>query len=429
MMLLAKDSRMDNGMRVVTATMPHVESVSIGIWVGAGGRCEPAVWSGASHFIEHMLFKGTKRRSARDISQTIEGRGGDINAFTQEENTCYYARVAADHTWEAMDVLTDMYLNARFAAADVAKERGVVVEEILMYRDQPHHQVEEILGELLWVDHPLGRPLTGSPETVKRLGCKELMAYKARHYTPRNTVIAVAGRVDHDSCLECVQALMKGGKAAAKRAVVPVNTGVSQGRMRLELKDVEQSHVAIGFRGFGRHDQRRYALKLLSVILGENMSSRLFQTVREQHGLAYAIQSAAHMFQDTGAFVISAGLDRDRLDAAMGLVVKEMKRIKEALVGKAELERAKDYAVGQIRMGLESTSSQMMWIGEHFMSYGHLITPEETIMSLRAVTPEEIRRVAMDLLRPGRSSVAMVTPGVSKALEKDVAKRVRGLEG
>ena len=427
MMLDTRNSRLENGLRVVTASMPHVESVSMGIWVKAGGRYEPAAWSGASHFIEHLLFKGTKRRSARDISQAIEGRGGDINAFTQEENTCYYARVAAEHTWEAMDVLTDMYVNARFAAADVAKERGVVIEEILMYRDQPQHQVEEILGELLWKDHALGRPLTGSPETVKALGRKELLAYKARHYLPRNTVVAVAGKVDHESCVECVKALMGDGETAPKRAFAPVTGAVTQGRMKLEEKDVEQSHVAMGFRGFGRHDRRRYALKLLSVILGENMSSRLFQVVREQHGLAYAIQSAVHMFHDTGAFVISAGLDRDRLDAAMGLVMKELCRIKETQVGKAELGRARDYAVGQIRMGLESTSSQMMWVGEHFVSYGYLITPEEIIASLMAVTPAEICAVAGALLKPGRSSVAMVTPGATKALEHDVARRIRGL--
>jgi predicted Zn-dependent peptidase len=326
-----------------------------------------------------------------------------------------------------MDVLTDMYVNARFAAADVAKERGVVIEEILMYRDQPQHQVEEILGELLWKDHALGRPLTGSPETVKALGRKELLAYKARHYLPRNTVVAVAGKVDHESCVECVKALMGDGETAPKRAFAPVTGAVTQGRMKLEEKDVEQSHVAMGFRGFGRHDRRRYALKLLSVILGENMSSRLFQVVREQHGLAYAIQSAVHMFHDTGAFVISAGLDRDRLDAAMGLVMKELGRIKETQVGKAELGRARDYAVGQIRMGLESTSSQMMWVGEHFMSYGYLITPEEIIASLMAVTPAEICAVAGALLKPGRSSVAMVTPGATKALEHDVARRIRGL--
>jgi predicted Zn-dependent peptidase len=429
MMVTAKDSRLENGMRVVTATMPQVESVSMGVWVGAGGRCEPEVWSGASHFIEHMLFKGTKRRSARDISQAIEGRGGDINAFTQEENTCYYARVAAEHTWEAMDVLTDMYLNASFAAADVAKEKGVVIEEILMYRDQPQHQVEEILAQLLWSEHALGRPLTGSPETVKGLGRRELMAYKAKHYTPRNTVIAVAGKVDHDSCVECIKALMGKEKTAPKRTFVPVTASVAQVLMQLESKDVEQAHLAIGFRGFGRHDRRRYALKLLSVILGENMSSRLFQVVREQHGLAYAINSTAHLFHDTGAFVISAGLDRDRLEAAVKLVVRELNRVKDTLVGKAELGRARDYAVGQIRMGLESTSSQMMWIGEHFMSYGYLIQPEEIIAALRAVTAEEIRRLAEDLLRPGRSSVAMVSPEVTKVLEKDVAKMVRGLAG
>ncbi len=422
-------TRLENGMRVVSAVMPHVESVSIGIWVGAGGRHEAAALSGASHFIEHLLFKGTRRRTARDISQAIEGRGGDINAFTQEESTCYFARVSAEHTWEALDVLADMYGNATLSAPDVAKERDVVLEEILMYRDQPHHQVEEMLGQLLWRDHPLGQPLTGTVESLKGLGRRELLEYKSRYYVPGNTVLAVAGKMDHDSCVACARALLGKGNAGRTRQFLPVTPAVPQGRMQLASKEVEQAHAAIGFRGFGRHDRRRYALKLLNIILGENMSSRLFQVVREEHGLAYSIQSAAHGFHDTGALVVSAGLDRNRLEAAMKLIVRELVRMKQTAVARAELRRAKDYAVGQIRLGLESTSSQMMWMGEHFMAYGRLISPEETIAALQAVTPAEIREVAGFLLRPGRSSIAMVLPDVSRALERELARSVRMLDG
>ncbi len=426
-MMQVRCSRLSNGLRVVTAAMPHVESVSLGIWIGAGGRHEAGSQSGASHFIEHLLFKGTKRRSARDISRAIEGRGGDINAFTQEESTCYFARVSAEHCWEAMDVLADMYAHARFAPGDVKKERDVVLEEILMYRDQPHHQVEEMLGQLLWRNHPLGRPLTGDEGTLKGLGRRELLAFKKRHYTTRGTVLAFAGKVDHESCVECAQALLGGERGGAARRFLPVTPAVAQGRMQLVSKDVEQAHAAIGFRGFGRHDSRRYALKLLNVILGENMSSRLFQVVREEHGLAYSIQSAAHVFHDTGALVVSAGLDRDRLVPAVRLIVRELARVRRSPVGRAELRRAKDYAVGQIRMGLESTSNQMMWIGEHFMAYGRLITPEDTIAALQAVTPADVQQVARALLRPDRSSVAMVMADVSASVEKELARWMRGL--
>lgn len=427
MMINSQNTRLPNGLRVVTAAMPHVESVSIGVWVGAGGRCEPRQWSGVSHFIEHLLFKGTRKRSAREISQAIEGRGGDINAFTQEESTCYYARVAVDHTWQALDVLLDMYLQPLFAADDVRKERGVVIEEIMMGRDQPHQQVDEMLGEALWCDHALGRPLTGSPETVRKLGRRELLAYRARHYVPANTVIAFAGKVDHEECVARVREHFSTvGKGRPRRAA-PVSGRVAQKSLCLKEKESEQAHVAMGFRLFGRHDERRYALKLLSVILGENMSSRLFQVVREQYGLAYAVQSGAHLFDDTGALMVSAGLERARLDRAMRLIMREIKRMKEKTVGSGELKRARDYAIGQIRLGLEGTSSQMMWVGEHFVSYGRLITPEECVTALAAVTAEEIQSLARQHLCRERLSVAMILPDPGKSLTDDLTSMMASL--
>jgi predicted Zn-dependent peptidase len=422
MMMDVQSTLLPNGLRVVTAAMPHVESVSVGIWVGAGGRCEPKDLSGISHFIEHLLFKGTKHRSAREISQAIEGRGGDINAFTQEESTCYYARVAVEHMESALDVLLDMYLQPRLAADDVRKERDVVIEEIMMYRDQPQHLVDEMLGEALWCKHALGRPLTGSPETVRGLGRKELIAYRARHYTPSNTVIALAGKVDHKLCVERVSAYFPGKERARARRAAPIGRHVSQEAMCLKEKDSEQAHVAMGFRLFGRRDERRYALKLLSVILGENMSSRLFQVVREQYGLAYAVQSGVHLFDDTGALMVSAGLERARLDRAMRLIYREIRRLKQSTVGRRELNRARDYAIGQLRLGLEGATSQMMWVGEHFISYGQLISPEESVAALAAVTAADIRGLAQQVLRADRLSVAMILPGVTVSLKTDLMR-------
>lgn len=421
MILGAQDAVLPNGLRVVTATMPQVESVAIGIWVGAGGRHEPEAISGISHFLEHMLFKGTRRRSARAISQTIEGRGGDINAFTQEESTCFYARVPVCHTWEAFDVLMDMYREPLLAPDDLKKERDVIIEEILMVRDQPQQQVDEMLGEALWRNHALGRPLTGSPETVGRLRRSDLVAFLASQYIPRDTVIAFAGNLDHESCVKRVQRYLPLRSAAARPRLRPVNARVAQRLLYVRQKDSEQAHVAMGFRLFGRHDRRRYALKLLSVVLGENMSSRLFQTVREQHGLAYAIQSGAHLFADTGVLMVSAGLDRNRLARAMTLIVREIGRIKAQAVSAAELRRARDYAIGQIRLGLEGTVSQMMWAGEHILSYGRVLTPEESIAELSRVTPGDLRALAEDILRPGRLSVAMVLPETGERVTGDIA--------
>ncbi|MEI8139993.1 MAG: pitrilysin family protein [bacterium] len=410
MMINSKCERLPSGIRVVTAPMPHVESISMGVWVGAGGRCEAAAQSGVSHFLEHILFKGTTRRTAREISQAIEGRGGDINAFTQEENTCYYARVAAAHSWQALDVLLDMIQHPRMSPVDIKKERDVIIEEIMMVRDQPHQQVEETLGELMWLNHPLGRPLAGTCETVKAIGREELLAYKAKHYVPANIVVAFAGKLDHAACVERVQAAFPEKGRALPLPFAPLGKGVKRKPLDVLSKEVEQAHMALGFRTFGRRDPRRFALKLFSVILGENMSSRLFQVVREQYGLAYAIQCGGHMFHDTGGFVITGGLDRTRLERAMALIARELRRIKETPVGKRELERARDYSIGQIQLGLESTTSQMMWIGEHILAYGRVKAPEEGIESLKKVTAAEIQQLACEILRPEHASLAMVLP-------------------
>ncbi len=410
MMLRTQVSRLSNGLRVVSAAMPHAQSVSIGVWVGAGGRCEPAGLSGISHFIEHMLFKGTRRRSARQISETIEGRGGDINAFTQEESTCYFARVARERAWEALDVLLDMYAEPRLGSEDIRRERGVVMEEIMMVRDQPAHHVEEMLGELLWPEQALGRPLVGRAETIRTLNRRELVEYMRRAYVPANTVIAFAGPVDHAACVR--QADRQAGDYVAGRRLrfAPVDGRRGQRALWFMGKDTEQAHVALGIRAFGRNDSRRYALRVLSVILGENMSSRLFQLVREKHGLAYAIQSGIHLHHDTGALIVSAGLDSKRIEQAMGLITRELGRMRERPVGRNELARARDYAVGQIRMSLESTSNQMMWAGEHLLCYGGIITPEASIEALGAVTAEQVQTLAQDLFRPAGMSLAMIAP-------------------
>lgn len=426
MRLNNRETKLANGIRVLTAEMPGVDSVAIGVWVGVGGRYEPRRVGGVSHFIEHLLFKGTRSRSARDISQAIEGRGGYFNAFTQEESTCYYARVGADHTWHVLEILADMYLHPRFAAEDIEKERGVIIEEIMMYRDQPQHLVQDILGVLLWARHALGLPLVGTPEIIRRISRAEILAFKGSKYVPDNTVVCLAGRVGHDAAVKHVAELLGGVRRRPRPAFRPVSGRTLQGREAVHDKDIEQSHLALGVRLFGRHDPRRYALKLLSIILGENMSSRLFQVVREKHGLAYSIHSSMHLYEETGALVVSAGLDRKRVMKAIGLIVGEMVRFRDARVGPRALRRAKDYAVGQLKIGLESTSSQMVWLGEHTLGYGKVDQPEEVIRKLERVTEDDIRRVASAILRAPRISLAMVTPDAKKytrdMLQREVAR-------
>jgi predicted Zn-dependent peptidase len=400
-----------NGLRIATHHMPHVESVSVGVWVGVGGRYEPSRLSGISHFIEHLLFKGTRHRTAKQISESVESVGGYLNAFTSEETTCYYAKAAHDYFPRLFDVLSDMYLHPLFAAEDIEKERGVIQEEIKMYHDQPAQHVHELLGQTMWPNQPLGRSLTGSVETVAALTKSDFLDYRRQKYLAANTVIAVAGRCWHEDVAEAVEnhlGTMKNSARLPKFA--PVTSSRRALRICLHTKETEQTHLAMGVHGYSRHDARRYALRLLSIILGENMSSRLFQVVRERYGLAYSIHTSAGFFADTGAFVISAGLDNKRLEKALGLIGRELRRITRRPPSADELERARNYALGQLKLGLESTSNQMMWMGEHLLSYGKIIEPHELERRIKAVTVEDVAQVAVALLQPQRLNVAVIGP-------------------
>lgn len=412
-MMNVKETVLANGLRVATSAMPAVESVALGIWVGVGGRYESASRSGISHFIEHLLFKGTTRLSAKDISQAIEGRGGYCNAGTQEEATCYYARAAYDHTWKVFEVLAEMYLHPRFDAADIEKERGVILEEIMMYRDQPEQVVQEMLSRSLWKNHALGRPLIGTPTSLRRLTRGHLLEFKRTNYVPANTVLTFAGRVEHGRCVERVASLLRRRAACPGPAFKRVTPQVCQERVVLKSKEIEQAQLAMGFRVFGRFDERRYALKLLNVILGENMSSRLFQVVREKHGLAYAVQSGVQLFAETGALVVSAGLDRARKDKAIALILRELCRLKRERVSGRELARAKEYVVGHLRLALENPSGHMMWLGEHLLNYRRCPAPEEIIRAIRLVRAEDVRQAARDVFRERRVSLSLLSPGLA----------------
>lgn len=422
-----RETTLDNKVQVLTANMPQVQSVAVGIWVAVGGRYETVRQSGASHFIEHLLFKGTPKRSARAISQAIEGRGGYFNAFTQEEATCYYARIGAKHMWTVVDTLTDMYQHPKFTPADIDRERGVIIEEIMMYRDQPSQLVQDFLGESLWLNHPVGRPLIGSPENIARMTREEIIDFKQQKYTCGNTRIAFAGKIDHEACVARVAEYLQDVPSKRAPTCRSVTQKTAQRPVFVHTKDIEQTHLAMGFRLFGRRDERRFALKLLSVILGENMSSRLFQQVREKHGLAYSVHSSMHLFEETGAFIVGAGLEKARTNKALQLICGELARVQDRQVSARELKRAKDYAIGQLEIGLESTINQMMWIGENKLSYGHLIQPSEVMAKLQAVTADDIQQLAAEIFAPQRASVAMVTPNPAAAQESAIVKAISGL--
>ena len=403
-------TRLPNELTVATAEMPHMASVSIGLWVAVGGRYEPVELNGASHFIEHMLFKGTRRRSAKAISQAVEGIGGYLNAFTTEENTCFYSRARHDRLEELLEVLMDMFLNSVFDPIEIAKEREVIKEELAMYLDHPHHYVHELLNQTLWPGHALGRSLTGSERTLDGLGRRELLGFRRQHYVSGGVLLAAAGRLRHKQVVRAVRRYA-GRVWSGKRSDCAPFTGRQDGpRVKVGPKDTAQMQIALGVRACSRHDPRRYALRLLNAVLGENMSSRLFQVLREDHGLTYSIQSNLSFFEDVGSLTISAGLDTDQLRQVLKLMMRELRRCHDRTIGPAELRRGRDYLIGQLDLGLESTESQMTWIAEQFLAYGTVHRPAQAKRRLAQVTAEQVRAVAREIFVPHSMNLAVVSP-------------------
>lgn len=422
-MSIYQTTRLPNGVTVASASMPHMTSVSLGLWIGVGGRHEPAALGGISHFIEHMLFKGTEHRSAQEISQSVEGIGGSLNAFTSEDHTCFYARVTHDR-WKAVaDVLADMLLHSRFDPADIAKERNVIKEELASYYDQPQQYVHELLNELQWPDQPLGRSLTGSVKTLDAIRRAHFIDYMAKHYVGEATLVCAAGRIEHAELVETARRLTRHCRRGAKPGFVPAVHPQTRPSLRLDTRQTEQSQLALGLRGVSRHDPRRFALRLINALAGETMSSRLFVEIRENRGLAYDIHSSASSFEDTGDFVVSAGLDPDSLERTLKLILRELRRLAEEPVSVGELKRAKDYVVGQMELGLESTENHMMTLGEQLLGFGRITESSVIAERLRAVRASDIRRAMSDLLKPEHLCLALISPlKDGKALEKVLAR-------
>ena len=403
-------TRHPSGLTIITAAAPQMASISLGLWVGAGGRYEPAEVNGVAHFIEHMLFKGTKRRSPLQISQAVEGIGGYLNAFTSEENTCFFSKALHDRLPELLDVLMDMFLNSRFATADLDLEREVIKEEVAMYYEDPQQHVQELINETLWPNHPLGRPLTGTVKTLNRLTRDDLVSFMRHNYVAANTVIAAAGNLCHDDVVRAVSRFVRHFPNGPRPTCAPMVSDQTRPRVRLSTKATTQTQMVLGVRTCSRHDERRFALRLLNTMLGENMSSRLFQELRENRGLAYSIQSSLSFFDDAGTIDISAGLDTGNVPKTFPLIMREMRRLADSAPSRHELQRARDYVLGQLDLSLENTENQMNWLGEHWLGFGQVTSPEAAKRRLARVTAAEIRAAAQDFFRPDRLNLALVSP-------------------
>lgn len=416
-------SVLKNGLRVATCKLQSARSAAVGLWVKTGGRYEAKDLSGISHFFEHIVFKGSKKRSYRQIKESIEGVGGMLNGFTSEEVTCFLAKVLQKHVPVALDVLLDMLLNPLIRQSDIDKERLVIFEEIKMYFDLPHHLAYDNLQKMLWPEHALGRNLAGEIETLNGINKKQLESYKKKYYVPKNMLICVCGNIEHDELVKmCENIFRKKGppinrhyKNNGFEAVAVNQKGPC---VNLIDKQTQQSHIALGVHAIKREDPLRYALALLHVIMGANMSSRLFNEVREKRGYAYEISTAVKRFDDTGAFIVHAGVINKKLISACGLILKELSKICSVPVKGAELARAKEYFSGQMLMGLDDNLERMAWVGEKLINNRKIVPIEDIIKSVEAVTPQQIRKVANLIFGKGLFNLSVVGPADEEKNEK-----------
>ncbi|HRZ86453.1 MAG TPA: pitrilysin family protein [bacterium] len=392
-----KISVFDSGLRLITYEMPHMESASVGVWAGAGGRSESADVNGISHLLEHMVFKGTLNRNSRQIYQDIEQVGGSINAFTAEELTCYTAKVPAAYCDTAIDILSDLYQRPLFNAEDLVKEKKVINEEIHMYRDMPGQHVQDILFSVLWPDHPLGRILIGTEESVGAITPAALAAYRDRMYSMKNTVVSVAGKVSHHAVEKALQKFFPREESRPAPELDPVRTVQRAPSCTAVVKKTEQAYLCFGIRAYKREHPRTFALKLLSIILGESAGSRLFQEVRETHGLAYDIQTSIEKFIDAGTLVINVGTDKKKALDCMNIILRELGKLKKEPVTAQELDTAKQYCLGQLAMSVEKTFDHMLWMGENMLTTSRVLTVPELVEGFRRVTAEDILEAAGEL--------------------------------
>ena len=407
----------DNGLCLLTESMPDVRSVSFAAWLTRGSRHESAARSGIAHFIEHMLFKGTATRSAEDIAQEIDSLGGQLDAFTAKECASYYVKVLDEHLPRAVDVLTDLLLRPAFDAGDIEREKKVVLEEIKMVEDTPDDLVHELFTQRFWSGHPLGRPILGVPETVADLDRDTLCEYFGRVYSAKNLVLAAAGHVDHAAVRDLVAETFGALPSSAEQ----VETSAPTATPGLAVRDkaLEQCHICLGTSGYPHQHEDRYVCYVMNVVLGGSMSSRLFQNIREKRGLAYAVSSGLVSYRDGGAVSIYAGCDTDAVCEVIDLVVAELQTLRDHPIESAELQRAKDHLRGSLVLGLESTSSRMSQMARQEMYFGRQFTLDETLQGVERVSSDDVQRVARDLFPPGGLAATVLGPVARLGLSDD----------
>ena len=403
-----KVTELDNGIRIITEHISHVQSMSMGVWVGVGSRFEEAAENGITHFIEHMLFKGTERRSAADIAEQIDAVGGQINAFTSKEYTCYYVKALSEDFQLAADILADMVFHSKFDEKEVDKERQVIIEEIKMYEDTPDELVNDLFAADIWGDHPLGRTILGTEETLDALTGEKMRAYMRKYYTGENIVISVVGNIDHDAVVQQVRELFSHVPRGTINQCQPAPGG--NGGVFCHYKDIGQAQISLGVPGVSNDSDLIYPIGLLNTYLGGGLSSRLVQRIREEMGLAYSVYSYHGAYSDTGKMVFAVGTRPENCQKVLDLIAAELRQVAEKGIGQEELHRAFCQMKGSLFMGLESVNSRMNKLGRSLLVLGRVISPEETVQELERVTPADIQKMAKQLFKSGQYTLTVLGP-------------------
>jgi predicted Zn-dependent peptidase len=399
-------TELDSGIQVVTESVPSVRSIALGFWIRVGSRDEDTSEAGISHFLEHLLFKGTEQLSAEQIAQVFDGFGADVNAATSKETTVLYAHFLDEHLEDAFGVMGDMLLRSTYA--DIDSERDVVLEEIAMYEDEPQDKVHDVLSQAIFGEHPLGRPVIGRGEVISSVTAEKVAAYHAARYRPSNIVVAAAGNLEHDTIARLSEASLRANGQADAILTKDASPARRAGAVAFHAKETEQYHICLGGPGIQRDDERRFALSVLDAVLGGSTSSRLFQEVREKRGLAYAVYSWASHYRDTGQLGIYVGTRQENVGEAMRIIGSELGRLHADGVTDEELARAREHVKGRIVLSMESTANRMHRLGRSVLTGTPLLSPEEVIARLDAVDREEIQDLAREFYVPESLSAAAI---------------------
>jgi len=426
-MVMYNKAVLANGLRVITSTMPHSHSVCLAILVGAGSCYGSKEEAGISHFAEHLFFKGTQRRpTSKEITQDIEGVGGIINGGTDKEATIFWCKVAKSHFPIALDVLSDLLLNSRFDNKEIEQERRIISEEINMNMDLPQQRVNMLIDELLWPEQPLGREVIGYKETVSSITREQLLNYVARSYMPNNTVLSIAGNIQHEEAMAQIEPLFNKWAAGELATGYITNANQIEARLRIEPKDIEQAHLCLAVHGFSYSHPQRFTLDLLNIVLGGGMSSRLFTEIREHRGLAYDINSYTEHFLNSGSFTIYAGVDPEKIETAVAATLEELSKVKQGITT-SELSRAKELSKGRLHLRLEDSRNVALWYGSQEILMRQILDIDDVISIVDAITIDGLKEVAEEILTDSGLNLAITGPIKEGSLikEKDLRQLLK----